>query len=133
MHYRSLGRPRLKVSEIGLGTEYLNRKSRDCVRSIIHEAIKAGINYYDIVFAFPDYRDNLGDAFRDYRKKVILCGHICCSIWKSGAYRLSRSLNFKGLSRQAGLCTRCGACVKRCPFGVEIIGKMEQAIRIFKR
>ena len=31
----------------------------------------------------------------------------------------------------AGECVACGACEKRCPFGVKIVENMKVAVRIF--
>lgn len=35
------------------------------------------------------------------------------------------------LEHHGGECIECGACVKNCPFGVDIIGKMKQAKELF--
>ena len=35
------------------------------------------------------------------------------------------------LEHHAGECVACGACMKNCPFGTDIIAKMEQAARLF--
>jgi len=91
MHYRKLGKTVLDVSVIGLGTEYLNRKPRKNVVFVVHEAIGKGINYFDLIFAFPEYRDNFGAAFKEYRDKVIIAGHIGCAE-TNGQYRLSRDV-----------------------------------------
>jgi len=34
---------------------------------------------------------------------------------------------------KASACTECGACVERCPFGVDVISKMRQAVELFER
>ena len=91
MKYRKLGRTGLNVSEIGLGTEYLNRKPRETVVSVIHKAINKGINYFDVVFAFKEYRENLAAAFKGHRDKIIIAGHIGCAE-TNGHYRLSRDV-----------------------------------------
>jgi predicted aldo/keto reductase-like oxidoreductase len=91
MKYRKLGKTGLNVSEIGLGTEHLNKKSSRMVYSVMRESIERGVNYFDIVFAFKEYRDNLGYALKGYRSKVIIAGHICCSE-TNGQYRLSRDV-----------------------------------------
>ena len=91
MKYRKLGKTGLNVSEIGLGTEYLNKKSGKTVNSVVHESIERGVNYFDILFAYKEYRDNLGYALKGYRSKVIIAGHICCSE-TNGQYRLSREI-----------------------------------------
>jgi predicted aldo/keto reductase-like oxidoreductase len=91
MIYRRLGRTEIKVSEIGLGTEYLNKKPAKTVISVIHEAIDRGVNYFDVVFAFPEYRDNLGRAFKGLRDRIIIAGHISCGEL-NGQYRLTRNV-----------------------------------------
>lgn len=91
MKCRKLGKTGLNVSKIGLGTEHLNKKSSRIVYSVICEAIERGVNYFDIVFAFKEYRDNLGYVLKEYRSKVIIAGHICCSE-TNGQYRLSREV-----------------------------------------
>ena len=91
MRYRKLGKTDIDVSIIGLGTEYLNRKSRKTVVSVVHEAIERGVNYFDIIFAFSDYRDNFGTAFKGHRDKVIIAGHLGCAE-TNGQYRLTRDV-----------------------------------------
>ena len=91
MEYRRLGRTGLDVSVIGPGTEYLNWRPRKTVVSVVHEAIEQGVNYIDLVFAFPEYRDNFGAALQGYRDKVILSGHVCTGE-TDGHYRLTRDV-----------------------------------------
>src|SRR5512136_321199 len=76
IEYRKLGRTGLEVSEIGLGTEYLNQQPRRIVTSVVRQAMEQGVNYFDIVFSFPRYLDNLGAALKGYRKRVCLTGHL---------------------------------------------------------
>ena len=89
METRKLGRTGLEVGIVGLGTEHLHKKPRNTVVSVIHEAIDRGINYFDLVFSFSDYRDNLGAAFKGRRDKVIIAGHIGCAE-TDGRYRKTR-------------------------------------------
>jgi predicted aldo/keto reductase-like oxidoreductase len=91
MEYRKLGKTGLDVSVVALGTEYLNRRPRKTVVSVVREAIECGVNYFDIVFSFPEYRDNLGAAFEGYRDRVILAGHICTAE-TNGHYRMTRDV-----------------------------------------
>ena len=39
--------------------------------------------------------------------------------------------HYDRLSHHAGECIGCGACVRRCPFGVDIPARMRQAARLF--
>lgn len=39
------------------------------------------------------------------------------------------SKNFKV---KAGECTECGVCIERCPFDVDVIGKMRKAVELFE-
>ena len=38
---------------------------------------------------------------------------------------------YGALETKASDCTQCGACKERCPFGVDITAKMEQAVAMF--
>ena len=91
MKFRDLGRTDLNVSIIGLGTEYLNGQQRETVISVVHKAIERGVNYIDMVFSFPEYLDNLGEALQGYRERVILAGHLG-STEKDGQYHNSRNV-----------------------------------------
>ena len=90
MQYRKLGRTGLDVSLIGIGTEHLYRQSREAVVSVIHGAIEGGVNYFDLPFSLPDYLDNLCAAFKGYRDRVLLTGHLG-STSKDGQYDKSRN------------------------------------------
>ncbi len=91
MKYRRLGKLGVKVSVIGLGTEFLNQRPRKTVVSVIHEAIERGVNYIDILFTFPEYLDNLGAALKGQRDKVMITGHLG-SAEKNGNYRKTRDI-----------------------------------------
>ena len=75
MQYRMLGNTGLEVSVIGMGTEHL-AGPREAVVSVVGEAIDAGVNYFDILFGAPDYRDSYGAAFRGKRDAVVIAGHL---------------------------------------------------------
>lgn len=91
MNYRNLGKTGLKVSEIGLGTEHLYNQPKQTVISVVQEAIKNGINYFDIVFNISQYINNISAAIKDFRKELILTCHIG-SIEKEGRVKRSRSI-----------------------------------------
>ena len=75
MQYRMLGATGLQVSVIGFGTEHLSGP-RETVVTVVGEAIDAGVNFFDLLFSAPDYRDNYGAAFRGKRDAVVIVGHL---------------------------------------------------------
>ncbi|MBN1888572.1 MAG: aldo/keto reductase [Thermoflexales bacterium] len=91
MERRQLGRTKLDVSAIGLGTEYLKGQPRETVLSVIRQAIEQGVNYFDVVFSFPDYLDDLGAALKGHRQEVILTGHLGSTV-KNGQYFKTRNV-----------------------------------------
>ncbi|MHB1133154.1 MAG: aldo/keto reductase [Chloroflexota bacterium] len=76
MEFRTLGRTGLKVSAISLGTEYLLGLPREHMAAVVHEAIRSGVNYFDLFFANPTFRDNMGLAFAGQRQAVFLAAHL---------------------------------------------------------
>ena len=80
MKYRILGKSSLKISEIGVGTEYLAHQPTDTIIQTVCSAIEAGINYIDVLFAFPPFLQALGQAIEPIRNKVNLAIHIGCGI-----------------------------------------------------
>ena len=76
MRYRTLGGTGFLVSEVGLGTEYLIDKTKEHVGSVIRRAIDSGINYFDLFFAQPEFRDHMGAAFAGHRDSVFLTAHL---------------------------------------------------------
>ncbi len=86
MEYRTLGRTGLDVSVISLGTEYLINIPQKNAVDVIHRAISQGVNYFDLFFAQPEFRDNMDAAFQGHRQKVILAAHLGAAIDSNGQY-----------------------------------------------
>ena len=76
MQYRTLGRTGLRVSAIGLGTEYLIDRPREDVVSVIRKAVAEGVNYFDLFFAQPEFRNNMAAAFEGRREQVYMTCHL---------------------------------------------------------
>ena len=57
MHYRVLGRTGLRVSEIGLGGEWLNGLTAGETRAVLDAALENGINLMDIFMPQAPTRD----------------------------------------------------------------------------
>lgn len=91
MKYRMLGATGLKVSEISLGTEYLINIPEDEAIQVIGEAIDRGINYFDLFFAQPGFRDTMAKALDPCREKVILAAHLGAVV-RDGQYDRSRDV-----------------------------------------
>jgi len=90
MEYRTLGRTGLRVSAIGLGTEYLLNKPQETFNEVIRAAVDGGVNYIDAFFADPVFRDELGIALRGQRQKVHISGHLGAVVHPDGQGGVSR-------------------------------------------
>jgi hypothetical protein len=91
MNHGKLGRTGLDVSAIGIGTEHLNGQPRETVVSTIRAAIERGVNYFDVIFAMPEYLDSMRAAFQGLRERVLLTAHLG-STERKGQYLKSRSV-----------------------------------------
>jgi predicted aldo/keto reductase-like oxidoreductase len=89
MQYRKLGRTALDVSAIGLGTEFLLDQPRETVVAVTQQAIAQGVNYFDLFWPYPTFRDNMGAAFQGYREQILLTAHVGC-IAQDDQYCLTR-------------------------------------------
>ena len=91
MRYRELGKTGLKVSEIGLGAEWLERHNEEEVRAVIDCCESAGINILDYWMAEPNVRTNIGKAIAGKRERWIIQGHFG-STWQNGQYVRTREM-----------------------------------------
>jgi len=91
MRTTKMGRASLNVSIIGLGLEHMRGQPRETVVSTIHAAVERGVNYFDVIFAMPDYLDHMGEAFRGQRERVLLTAHLG-STDKDGQYYKTRTV-----------------------------------------
>ena len=91
MRYRDLGNTGLKVSEIGLGAEWLERHNKDEVRAVIDCCESYGINLLDCWMSEPNVRSNIGAALKGRRERWMIQGHLG-STWQEGQYVRSREL-----------------------------------------
>lgn len=89
MKYRTLGRTGFRVSELGLGTEYLIDIPEDLAAEVIRRGIDGGINYFDLFWAKPEFRDIMGRAFAPSRGLVYLTAHLGAT-HRNGQYSVTR-------------------------------------------
>lgn len=91
MKYRNLGSTGLVVSEIGLGAEWLERRSKEEVQEVIDLAESCGITILDCWMSEPNVRTNIGAAIAGRRDHWIIQGHMG-STWQNGQYVRSRDM-----------------------------------------
>ena len=92
MRYRDLGKTGLKVSEIGLGAEWLERHNEAEVREVIRCCEDYGINLLDCWMSEPNVRSNIGKALEGHRDRWIIQGHFG-STWQNGQYVRTREMD----------------------------------------
>lgn len=92
MKYRELGKTGLKVSEIGLGGEWLERHNTEEVKAVIDCCESLGMNILDCWMSEPNVRSNIGKALEGKREKWIIQGHFG-STWQNGQYVRTRELD----------------------------------------
>ena len=92
MRYRELGKTGLKVSEIGLGAEWLERHNAEEVKAVIDCCESFGINILDCWMSEPNVRSNIGNALKGRREKWIIQGHFG-STWQNGQYVRTRDMD----------------------------------------
>ena len=85
MIYRNLGKTGFRVSEIGLGGEYLEGKDYATVEQVVHAAMDGGVNILDCFMSNPEIRSNLGRALEGRRGNIFIQGHFR-SVWKDNQY-----------------------------------------------
>jgi predicted aldo/keto reductase-like oxidoreductase len=91
MELRKLGRTDIEVGTLGLGTEYFHGVERETVVSIVREAVEAGVSYFDLLWPYPEYLDDLGVALQGLRERVTLAVHVGC-VDDQGQPRRSRDI-----------------------------------------
>ena len=91
MNYRTLGKTGLKVSEIGVGGEWLERHNAEEVKAVMDACYAEGINIVDCFMSEPNARTNIGNAIKEHRDKWIVQGHVG-SAWRDGQYVRTRDM-----------------------------------------
>jgi len=76
MKYRILGKTDIKVSEIGLGCEHVDRKPYEQVKATIDEALGHGVNIIDCFMPGKEIREDIIKALGSKRKDIIIQGAV---------------------------------------------------------
>jgi len=90
MEYTELGRTGLKASIIGIGTEHMRGQPRETVVPTLRAGVERGVNYFDIIFAMPEYLDHMREGFQGLRDRVLLAVHLG-STDRNGQYYKTRT------------------------------------------
>lgn len=91
MNYRTLGKTGLRVSEVALGAEWLERHTEEECKEVIDYCGEKGINFLDCWMSEPNVRSNIGKALKGKREQWIIQGHIG-STWQNGQYVRTRDV-----------------------------------------
>jgi predicted aldo/keto reductase-like oxidoreductase len=111
------------------------------------EEMKAAIAWCDATDTEKDYASVISGMEKfTWQGHCMYCGHCApCSVGIDVA-SVNKYLNltserkgipetvrehYKVLEHHASECIKCGRCIKNCPFGVDIIGSMERAAKVF--
>ena len=92
MEYRRLGKTELRVSEIGLGAEWLEKMEFEKVSAIIAACEAEGINILDCWMSEPEVRSAIGKCIAGHRENWIIQGHIGAT-WQDGQYVRTREID----------------------------------------
>lgn len=111
------------------------------------DQILAAAAYEKASDAEKDYSEVLANApDTSFRGHCMYCGHCAPCSKKIDIAAVNKYLDlaviqaavpetlkdhYALLHHHAGECIACGECLKNCPFGVDIIGKMKQAVTVF--
>ncbi len=72
MHYRTLGRTGLEISEVGFGGIPIIRLSMEESVRVLRRAYDRGITFYDTANVYLDSEEKMGQAFAGLRGKLII-------------------------------------------------------------
>ena len=125
------------LSQIGVSTIVPGVKNND--------ELKAALHFLDATDEEKDFSAVIPE-FKEYVEgECVYCNHClpCPSVIDIGKnirllemaqYNISDDIrnDYNALSAKASDCVECGSCVERCPFGVDVISKMRQAVEMFE-
>ena len=109
------------------------------------EELKAAL---DFLSATGDEKDfsSIIEGFKEYQEgECVYCNHcLPCPVtidigyttrlMETAQYAISDAVmaEYNALSSKASDCLKCGDCVERCPFDVDVMANMEQAVKLLE-
>ncbi len=109
------------------------------------EELRATLHYLEATEEEKDYKQAIANIHNYLAGQCVYCNHcLPCSqdieigwvIWDvdqaRGGITEGLKAEYSGFRVKASECTECGECMERCPFDVDIIGKMREAVEIFE-
>ena len=103
------------------------------------------LNYYNCPPEARDYSDAVAKSKWSVKGDCLYCNHCLPCSADINVAEVNRLLDgcknapdavlsarYAALAAKASACTRCGECLERCPFEVDIIGKMKRAVDVFE-
>jgi predicted aldo/keto reductase-like oxidoreductase len=109
------------------------------------EEYQATLHYLEAAGQEKDYRPLMVALHDRLAGQCVYCGHcLPCPegiavgwiIWHvdraHGGLTDELKAGYSGFDVKASACTECGLCVERCPFEVDIIAKMHEAVALFQ-
>jgi Predicted oxidoreductases of the aldo/keto reductase family len=111
------------------------------------EEMRLSVSYYDVIPQERDYAEILANVpYHSFVGHCVYCGHCAPCSQKIDIASVNKFLDlciaqgkvvetarehYQSLEHYASECIECGACMRNCPFGVDVISKMKQAVHIF--
>ncbi len=125
------------LSQIGVSTIVPGVKNNDELEAALH-FLDATDEEKDFSAVIPEFKEYV-------EGECVYCNHClpCPSVIDIGKnirllemaqYNISDDIrnDYSALSAKASDCVECGSCTERCPFGVDVISKMKQAVELFE-
>jgi predicted aldo/keto reductase-like oxidoreductase len=107
--------------------------------------MRATLRYCQATEAEKDYRPALANVHQYLEGHCVYCNHclpcpqdiniattILSTDWAQGGLNDELRAAYASLPVKASACTECGDCLARCPFGVDVIARMRQAVEVFE-
>jgi len=98
MRYRTLGRTKLKVSEIGFGGIPIQTISHSQAVAVIRRALDLGINFLDTARVYTTSEERIGEAVRGQRGKCVIATKTVARTAQQAEKDLDESLSRLGIS-----------------------------------